>query len=203
MKMPAISPGPSSALPRSSSRAAIASGSKCYLPISSASYDLAGSDCAARAAHKMSSRSAPSRRTSAALQSWLLDRRQQQSRALRNRSNAHQRSTGRTNNRSPPQEAAAGAPQLKSPIFATKSLTKQTFIYAKPCLPWGQERKSSVGDMIEIEILRLARGTFSDKRSSRGRMNIRRLEISSPRLVKSKEVVLCLFYLDAQFSVPV
>jgi hypothetical protein len=42
-------------------------------------------------AHKMSSRSAPSRRTSAALQSWLLDRRQQQSRALRNRSNARQR----------------------------------------------------------------------------------------------------------------
>jgi hypothetical protein len=83
-----------SALPRSSSRAAIASGSRCYLPISSASYDLAGSDCAARAAHKMSSRSAPSRRTSAALQSWLLDRRQQQSRALRNRSNAHQRPVG-------------------------------------------------------------------------------------------------------------
>ena len=63
-------------------------------PSRSASYDLAGSDCAARAAHKMSSRSAPSRRTSAALQSWLLDRRQQQSRALRNRSNAHQRPVG-------------------------------------------------------------------------------------------------------------
>ena len=45
-------------------------------------------------AHKMSLRSAPSRRTSAALQSWLLDRRQQQSRALRNRSNAHQRPVG-------------------------------------------------------------------------------------------------------------
>src|SRR6202040_3575068 len=53
-----------------------------------------GSDCAARAAHKMSSRSAPSRRTSAALQSWLLDRRQQPSRALRNRLNAHQRPVG-------------------------------------------------------------------------------------------------------------
>ena len=47
-----------------------------------------------RAAHKVSLRSAPSRRTSAALQSWLLDRRQQQSRALRNRSNAHQRPVG-------------------------------------------------------------------------------------------------------------
>ena len=46
-------------------------------------------------------------------------------------------------------------------------------------------------------------GNFFCKRSSRGRMNIRRLEISSPRLVKSKEVVLWLFYLDAQFSVPV
>ena len=94
MKMPAIVARALVGLTRLSSRAAIASGSRCYLPTSSASYDSAGSDCAAHAAHKMSSRSAPSRRTCAALQSWLLDRRQQQSRALRNRSNAHQRPVG-------------------------------------------------------------------------------------------------------------
>ena len=61
---------------------------------------------AARAAHKMSSRSAPSRRTSAALQSWLLDRREQQSHALRNRSNAHQRPVG---------ERIIRVPRLKRP----------------------------------------------------------------------------------------
>jgi hypothetical protein len=37
-------PGPSSVLPRSSSRAAIASGSRCYSPISNASCDLADLD---------------------------------------------------------------------------------------------------------------------------------------------------------------
>ena len=77
MRMPAMSPPRSSVLPHSSSRAAIASGSRCYSPISSASYGLAGSDCAARAAHKMSSRSAPSCRISADSPSSLLDRRQQ------------------------------------------------------------------------------------------------------------------------------
>ena len=76
-----MSPGRWSALPRSSSRAAIASGSRCYSPISSASCDLAGLDCAARAAHKMSSHLP---RIFADLQSSLLDRRRQQSRALRN-----------------------------------------------------------------------------------------------------------------------
>jgi hypothetical protein len=45
---------------------------------------LAGSDCAARAAPKMSSHSARSRRIFADLQSSLLDRRRQQSRVLRN-----------------------------------------------------------------------------------------------------------------------
>ena len=79
-----MSPGRWSALPRSSSRAAIASGSRCYSPISSASCDLAGLDCAARAAHKMSSHPAPLPRIFADLQSSLLDRRRQQSRALRN-----------------------------------------------------------------------------------------------------------------------
>ena len=84
MMMRAMSLGCWSALPRSSSRAAIASGSRCYSPISSASCDLAGLIFAARAAHKMSSHSAHLRKISADLQSSLLDRRQQQSRALRN-----------------------------------------------------------------------------------------------------------------------
>ena len=57
-----MSPGLLSAVPRSSSPAAIASGSRCYSLISSASCDLADLDCAARAAHKMSSHSAPSRK---------------------------------------------------------------------------------------------------------------------------------------------
>ena len=79
-----MSPGRWSALPHLSSHAAIASGSRCYSPISSASCGLAGLDCAARAAHKMSSHSAPLRRISADLQSSSLDRRRQHSRALRN-----------------------------------------------------------------------------------------------------------------------
>ena len=86
-----------------------------------------------RAAHKMSSRSAPSRRTSAALQSWLLDRRQQQSRALRNGSKRPPASSGRTNNQSPPQEAAAGAPRLKSPDFCNKIGTKRTLPPPERC----------------------------------------------------------------------
>jgi hypothetical protein len=68
MRMPAMSPGPLSALLRLSSRAAIASGSRCCSPITSAFCDLADVDCAARAVHKMSSHSPPSRRTFAALQ---------------------------------------------------------------------------------------------------------------------------------------
>jgi hypothetical protein len=79
-----MSPGRWSVLLHLSGRAAIASGSRCYSPISSASCDLIDLDCAARAAPKMSSHSAPSRRISADLQSSLLDRRRQQSCALRN-----------------------------------------------------------------------------------------------------------------------
>jgi hypothetical protein len=96
-----------------------------YLPISSASYDLAGSDCAARAAHKTSSRSALSRRTSAALQSWVLDRRQQQSLALRKRSNAHQRPLGeriiRVRRKRPQRE-----PTTKIADFCNKICQEQT-----------------------------------------------------------------------------
>ena len=73
-----MSLGRSLALPRLSSRAAIANASRCYLPISSASCGLADLDCAAREAHKISSLSAPSRRTFAGLPSSLLVRRQQQ-----------------------------------------------------------------------------------------------------------------------------
>ena len=78
-----MSPGRWSALPHLSSHAAIASGSRCYLPISSASCDLADLDCGARAAHKMSSHSGLLRRTFAGLPSSLLDRRRQQSCAQR------------------------------------------------------------------------------------------------------------------------
>src|SRR5262245_37120128 len=79
MRMPAMLPEPWSALPHLSSHAAIASGSRCYLPISSASCDLADLDCGARAAHKMNSHSGLLRRTFAGLLSSLLDRRRQQS----------------------------------------------------------------------------------------------------------------------------
>ena len=61
----------------------IASGSRRCLPTSNASCDLADLDCAARAAHKMSSHWAPLHRTSAALQNSSLDRRQQLRCALR------------------------------------------------------------------------------------------------------------------------
>ncbi len=74
-----MSPGRWSALPHLSGHAAIASGSRCYLPISSASCDLADLDCGARAAHKMNSHSGLLRRTFAGLPSSLLDRRRQQS----------------------------------------------------------------------------------------------------------------------------
>lgn len=83
MRMPAMSPGRWSALPHLSGHAAIASGSRCYLPISSASCDLADLDCGARAAHKMSSHSGLLRRTFAGLPSSLLGRRRQQSSARR------------------------------------------------------------------------------------------------------------------------
>ena len=63
----------------------------------------------------------------------------------------------------------------------------------------GQERKSSVGDLREI--VRLARGTFSDERSFSANKHPS-IGISSRRLVKLREFVLCLFYLDAHFSVP-
>src|SRR6201987_5775809 len=83
MRMPAMLPGRGSALPHLSIHAAIASGSRCYLPISSASCDLADLDCGARAAHKMSSHSGLLRRTFAGLPSSLLDRRRQPSCAQR------------------------------------------------------------------------------------------------------------------------
>src|SRR4029079_1042565 len=83
MRMLAMSPGRWSALPHLSSHAAIASGSRCYLPISSASCDLADLDCGSRSAHKTSSHSGLLRRTCAGLPSSLLDRRRQQSCAQR------------------------------------------------------------------------------------------------------------------------
>lgn len=72
-------------LRRLNNRAAIANGSRCCLLILSASCDSGDLDCAARAVHRMSLHLAPSPRTFVALRSLSFDRRQQLSRAPRNR----------------------------------------------------------------------------------------------------------------------
>ena len=72
----------------SNDRVVIASASRCYLLISSASCGSGGFGYAAHAARKMSSPSPQSRKTYAASQNWSLDRRQRSMHALPNQRGA-------------------------------------------------------------------------------------------------------------------